>query len=124
MPAAMKPEASHALLRPANARDSLSRRTREINRRNIATAPAIHMTASTTAVQPCVIFHMGSPMAPSGVAQAKCGAHSLSITAPVGPMKLSAVTTQIQYFVVELAPELKSAPMLRRPQSMHIGGGR
>jgi hypothetical protein len=50
------------------------------------------------------MFHMGTPMAPTGVAHLKCGAQSLSITAPVGMMKLSAVTTQIQYFVVALAP--------------------
>src|SRR5580700_8190374 len=80
---------------------------REINRRSIAKAPAIHMTASATAVQPCVMFHMGSPMAPSGVAHLKCGAQSLSTTAPVGTVKLSAVTTQIQYFAVELAPRIE-----------------
>ena len=48
----------------------------------------------------------GPANVPSGVAHLKCGAQSLSITAPVGMMKLSAVTTQIQYFVVALAPRI------------------
>jgi hypothetical protein len=47
---------------------------------------------------------MGPPITPSGVAQLKCGAHSLSMSAPIGAIKLSAVKTQIQYFVVALAP--------------------
>ena len=42
-------------------------------------------------------------MAPSGYAQVKCGAQSLSISAPVGTKKLKAVATQIQYLVVALA---------------------
>src|SRR6266568_1199879 len=48
----------------------------------------------------------GPANVPSGVAHLKCGAQSLSITAPVGMMKLSAVTTQIQYFAVALAPRM------------------
>jgi hypothetical protein len=77
---------------------------REISRISMPNAPAIHIPASTAAVRPCVMFHMGPPMTLSGVAHLKCGAQSLSIIAPVGTMKLSAVTTQIQYFVVALAP--------------------
>ena len=79
---------------------------REISRINMPNVPAIHIPASTTAVQPCVMFHMGPPMAPSGVAHLKCGAQSLSITAPTGMMKLSAVATHIQHFVVALAPRI------------------
>ena len=67
-------------------------------------APVIHVTASTTAVRPCVMSHTGLPIAPSGAAHAKCGAQSLSITAPTGTTKLKTVTTQIQYYVVALAP--------------------
>jgi len=42
-------------------------------------------------------------MAPSGLAHVKCGAQSLSMSAPEGTMKLNAVATQIQYLVVALA---------------------
>jgi hypothetical protein len=49
---------------------------REISRISMLNAPAIHIPASTTAIRPCVIFHMGPPMAPSGVAHLKCGAQS------------------------------------------------
>jgi hypothetical protein len=68
--------------------------------------PAIHMTASTTAVRPSVISHIGPPIAPSGLAHVKCGAQSLSINAPEGTTKLNAATTQSQYFVVALAPRI------------------
>ena len=40
-------------------------RMREINRRNIDRAPAIHMTPGITAVRPRVMFHMRSPMTPA-----------------------------------------------------------
>jgi hypothetical protein len=68
--------------------------------------PAIHMTAGTTAFRPSVISHIGPPIAPSGLAQVKCGAQILSINAPEGTTKLNAVTTQTQYFVVALAPRI------------------
>src|SRR5207248_3906503 len=83
-----------------------SLRMRKISRISMANAPVIHIKASTTDVRPCVMFHMGPPMTPSGVAHLKCGAQHLSITEAVGTMKLSAVTTQIQYFVVALAPRM------------------
>ena len=44
-----------------------------------------------------------SPIAPIGVAHERCADQTLSMRAPVGKMKLSEVTTQIQYFVVALA---------------------
>jgi hypothetical protein len=62
-------------------------------------------------------------MAPSGVAHPKCGTQSLSITAPIGTMKLSAVTTQIQYFVVALVPRIVVSTHAAR-QSMHTSGER
>jgi len=66
-------------------------------------APVIHMTPRIMAVRPYVISHTGSPIAPSGLAHVKCGAQSLSMSAPEGRTKLNAVATQIQYFVVALA---------------------
>jgi hypothetical protein len=72
----------------------------------MVSAPVTHITASTTAVLPCVMAQIGPARAPSGAAHVKCGAQSLSITAPTGTKKLNAVTTQIQYFVVALAPRI------------------
>src|SRR5580658_1403358 len=80
-----------------------SLRMREINRISIDKAPVIHITPRITAVRPCVISHTGPPIAPSGLAHAKCGAQSLSMRAPEGTMKLNMVATQIQYLVVALA---------------------
>jgi hypothetical protein len=54
-------------------------------------------------------------MAPSGAAHAKCGAQSLSTTAPTGTTKLHAVTTQIQYFVVALAPRIDVSTQAAEP---------
>jgi hypothetical protein len=54
-------------------------------------------------------------MAPSGLAHPKCGAHSLSITAPAGTTKLHAVSTQIQYFVVALAPRMDVSTQAVKP---------
>jgi hypothetical protein len=56
-------------------------------------------------------------MAPSGLAHAKCGVQSLSITAPAGKKKLNAVTTQIQYFVVALAPGTDVSTQAAQPSS-------
>ena len=106
IPSATKPTTARFFSPAVTSASRRSLRMRKISRKSMANAPAIHIPASTTAVRPCVIFHMGPPIAPSGVAHLKCGAQSLSITAAVGTMKLSAVTTQTQYFVVALGPRM------------------
>ena len=67
MPSAMKLDVTLRSIKRAAARYSRrSVRIREINRMNIAKAPAIHITASTAALRPSVMSHTGPPIAPSG----------------------------------------------------------
>src|ERR1700691_2432930 len=104
IPSVTKLDVSPRSFRPSctfAARRSL--RMREINRMSIEKAPVIHITPTITAVRPCVMSHTGSPIAASGLAHVRCGAQSLSMSAPDGTMKLNAVATQIQYLVVALA---------------------
>jgi hypothetical protein len=73
---------------------------------SIEKAPVIQITPRITAVRPCVMSHTGFPITASGLAHVKRGAQSLSMSAPEGRTKLNAVATQIQYFVVALAPRI------------------
>src|ERR1700742_902654 len=76
---------------------------RKINRPSMKKPPINHVAARMTAGRPCVRSHTGPPIAPIGLAHAKCVAQNLSMSAPDGKTKLNAAATQIQYFVVALA---------------------
>src|ERR1051325_7730203 len=104
MPSAMKLDVTPRSLRRAGvcvSRRSL--RIRDLQLTSMEKVPVNHITPRIAAVRPCVKSHTGSPIAASGLAHVKCGAHSSSMSAPEGRTKLNAVTTQIQYFVVALA---------------------
>src|SRR5205807_8055521 len=84
-----------------------SARSRQPSRASIKAAPSSHTTPSTAAAVPLEMPFATSPTRLSGVAHERCDAKDLSSAAPSGRTKLSAVATQIQYFVVALPPRIE-----------------
>src|SRR5258706_5247290 len=84
-----------------------SARIRKQSRVIIKVAPSNHTNESITATRPREMVFAKSPIMPSGAAHERWDAQSLSATAPTGRTKLSAVATQIQYFVVALPPRME-----------------
>jgi len=110
-PSSRKPDVAPWLLghAPASASRS-SLRIPKINRVSMANAPAVHITASTTAARRWVMSHTGQRWHRAVRPIPKCGAHSLSTIAATGTKEVNTLTSHIQHFVVVRALLVLTAP--------------